>query len=105
MKDVGATLPRRDALDERIIGEVRSGKTTFGKGIIKTQTDVGGWPELKSVPAPKDSDGDGMPDQWESSHGLDPQNSADGPMDRDGDGYTNVEEYLNGIADSVISSL
>ena len=39
----GATLPRRDAHDVRIVGEVRSGKTTYGNGIISRQTDVGGW--------------------------------------------------------------
>ena len=45
----GATLPRRDAHDVRIVGEVRSGKTTYGNGIISRQTDVGGWPELRST--------------------------------------------------------
>lgn len=66
-------------------------------GIIDSQQDVGGWPELKSAAAPADSDHDGMPDAWEREHGLDPAN----PADRNGlgsNGYTNLENYLNSIA-------
>jgi hypothetical protein len=47
---------------------------------------------------PRDSDGDGMPDEWERQHGLNPNNPADGALDKNGDGYTNVEEYLNSLA-------
>jgi hypothetical protein len=65
---------------------------------------VGGWPELVSVPAPLDTDGDGMPDEWEGDMGLDPRSAADGSADADGDGYTNVEEYLNELAPSVYAN-
>jgi hypothetical protein len=58
---------------------------------------VGGWPQLKSAAAPADADSDGMPDEWETSRGLNPRDPADGPRDRDNDGYTNVEEYLNSL--------
>lgn len=99
----GASLPKRDAIDVRIVDEVRTGTATFGetyggggKGIIDSQGTVGGWPELSSQLAPEDSDGDGMPDAWEHGHGLDPNEKADGLKDHDGDGYTNIEEYLNG---------
>jgi pectate lyase len=92
----GATLPRRDAVDMRIVETVRTGKVTFGNGIIKTPADVGGWPEYRGVPPPVDSDHDGMPDAWERAHGFDPQNPADGIADADKDGYTNLEEFLNG---------
>lgn len=88
---VGATLPRRDALDARIVAEVRRRKGS----IIDSQTQVGGWPELRSKAAPVDSDNDGMPDSWESRHGLNPHDAADGATDKDSNGYTNVEEYLN----------
>ena len=57
--------------------------------------DVGGWPEYRSAEPPADGDHDGMPDAWETAHGLNPADPADGPADADGDGYTNVEEYLN----------
>jgi hypothetical protein len=95
----GCSLPNRDSIDTRIIEEVRSGKATRGNnGIITTPADVGGWPELKSAPAPADTDEGGMPDAWEKERGLDPSNGSDGSKDRDGDGYTNVEEYLNALA-------
>lgn len=64
---------------------------------MNSQSEVSGWPELRSTPAPKDADGDGMPDYWERHHGFDPNDPKDGARDRDGDGYTNLEEYLNGL--------
>jgi hypothetical protein len=88
----GAVLPERDAVDRRVVKEVRVGK---GR-LIDSQRDVGGWPELRSAPLPEDSDRDGMPDDWEKTHGLRPADSADGAADADGDGYTNVEEWING---------
>jgi pectate lyase len=79
--NAGAVLPKRDALDSRIVEETRGGFAIFGgqaykkerevadlsktTGIIDSQNDVGGWPELKSAPAPVDGDHDGMPDNWE----------------------------------------
>jgi pectate lyase len=112
LAQVGASLPKRDAVDRRIVEEVRAGAATYAggsyatdqdlvdpeakSGIIDSPLDVGGWPELKSLPAPTDGDGDGMPDDWENQYGLDANNAADGLKDGDNDGYTNVEEYLNG---------
>jgi pectate lyase len=96
LADAGATRPRRDSVDARIVHDVRTGTATFGNGIINTPADVGGWPSYHSVPAPTDSDHDGMPDAWERRHGLNPDDPSDGPKDHDRDGYTNLEEYLNG---------
>lgn len=73
----GASL-HRDALDRRVVEEVSHGIARFKgsvggiPGIIDSQQDVGGWPELKSLPYPEDSDGDALPDSWEIEHGLDP---------------------------------
>ena len=86
-------LPR-DAADARVINDV---KNRTG-GLVNTPGDVGGWPELKSTPAPLDADNDGMPDAWESSHGLNPNDAADGAKVAD-DGYTNLERYLNELAE------
>jgi pectate lyase len=113
LESVGASLPKRDTVDVRIVDETRNGYATYEGvtyknknrvpdkskkcGIIDSQTDVGGWPELKSLPAPLDSDGDGMPDEWEKRYGLDPRDASNASKDKDGDGYTNIEEYLNGI--------
>ncbi|MCA9430751.1 MAG: hypothetical protein KC940_09615, partial [Candidatus Omnitrophica bacterium] len=88
--DVGACLPRRDSVDERIIDQA---KKKTGR-IINSQSEVGGWPKLESQPAPPDRDHDGMPDKWEERMGFNPDDSADGTADSDGDGYTNLEEYL-----------
>lgn len=41
-----------------------------------------------------DSDGDGLPDEWEKKHGLNANDAADASADADGDGFTNREEYL-----------
>jgi len=91
LADVGASLPVRDAVDARIVSEVRN----RAGSVIDSQAQVGSWPEYRSAPPVLDSDHDGMPDDWEQRHGFDPQNSADGSSDKDGDGYTNVEEFLN----------
>lgn len=103
LREAGCSL-RRDAVDQRIVDEIRSGTASFGetygggeRGLIDSQETVGGWPELCSLPAPNDNDHDGMPDNWERKHGLDPFNGEDGARDSDGDGYTNLEEYLNEI--------
>jgi hypothetical protein len=96
LAQAGAVLPRRDAVDRRLVAEVRSGKPTFGIGIINTPADVGGWPAYRGGIAPPDGDHDGMPDAWERRHGLDETDPADGIRDSDEDGYTNLEEYLNG---------
>jgi pectate lyase len=89
----GASLPIRDTIDKRIIHEAETGTATFGgitygagKGIIDTQDDVGGWPQLFSAPAPSDGDHDGMSDQWETENGLNPASAADRNGDSDADG-------------------
>jgi hypothetical protein len=88
---VGASAPRRDSVDARIIDDVRNRTGS----IIDSQQQVGGWPELKSAAPPADSDDDGMPDSWERRYGLNPQDASDAAADKDHDGYTNLEEYLN----------
>lgn len=90
---VGAMLPTRDAVDSRVLGEV---KNRTGK-IINSQADVGGWPELKSLPAPTDSDNDGLPDTWETSRGMNAQDASDAATITPG-GYSNLELYLNELA-------
>jgi pectate lyase len=91
LESAGATLPKRDPVDARVVQEVRDGKV----GLVNSQTEVGGWPAYRSAEASKDSDSDGMPDEWETEHGL-KSNRADHNGDADGDGYPNLEEWLNG---------
>lgn len=112
LDNVGATLPKRDSVDARIVDETRGGYATYEgptyeqnrdvldpakkSGIIDSPADVGGWPELKSTPAPTDTDHDGMPDDWEIAKGLNPNNAAD-RNNIAADGYTMLEKYLNSI--------
>lgn len=94
----GATLPRRDAVDARVIETVRTGKVSGENGIIRDPAEVGGYPNYSFKPneVPADTDKDGMPDDWEQKHGLNPSDPSDSAADPDKDGYTNVEECLNG---------
>lgn len=103
LASAGALLPKRDTVDARIVEEVRTGTAKFGKnglGLIDSQNQIGGWPVLHSAPARQDQDRDGMADKWERRHGLDPTNPDDRNGDFDGDGYTNLEKYLNTLAQS-----
>jgi hypothetical protein len=87
----------RDAMNTRTVNEVRNGTGTLGKlddALLQL-----------APPVPADQDEDGMADDWENANGLNPNNPDDGVLDADGDGYTNVEEYLNELADSLLSSL
>src|SRR5262245_11798093 len=103
LADVGAIRPRQDSIDRRIIAEVRKRTNTYtgsrGRlpGIIDTPADAGGLPEYKSADPPVDGDHDGIPDDWEKAHGLDPKDKADGAAYRP-DGYTNLERFLNELA-------
>lgn len=95
----GASLSR-DAVDVRIVEEVKTGTSTFGRnGIIDSQVDVGGWPLLSSKEPLTDSDRDGIPDAWEIAHGLDPKDPKDGAQQAKGTYYTNLEVYLNNLVE------
>ncbi len=98
LENAGATLPRRDAVDQRIIQEVRTGKVTREdlKGIISNISEVGGYPEYKGVPIP-DLGPDGIPQSWKQKYGLDPSDSSLAAKDLAGDGYTVIEKYLAGL--------
>lgn len=121
--NAGATLPKRDPVDERIISTVRTGEVStkkpadledqlddvgytkervqdlielVDKGIITEPSQVGGYPQYKGQPH-ADTDKDGMPDAWESKHGLNPNDASDAAKDLSGDGYTNIEKFIYGI--------
>jgi len=118
--NVGATLPKRDPVDVRITEQVRTGKInapevktdtdfqfkvrklpkdSYKLGIITAPWQVGGYPEYKGTPY-KDSDNDGIPDSWEIAHGLNPHDASDATkLAKNGGGYTNIEVYLNTVAD------
>lgn len=103
LQQAGASL-KRDAADARIIEAVRSGQAIAGRnGIIDSQKEAGGWPLLQSLPAPADIDKDGMPDEWEIAHQLNPQNNNDASAYILDLQYTNIEVYLNSLVNKKIT--
>jgi hypothetical protein len=103
LEKVGANLPKRDSLDERILNDVRNriGRFVDVQGGFPHgtayQLTVNAWPTLQSTTAPKDSDLDGMPDEWESRYGLNPADPSDAAGYKLSKVFTNVEVYLNGL--------
>jgi hypothetical protein len=99
----------RDAVDIRVIDEVRNGTATYNgsvtgyPGLIDSQEDVGGWPVLNSLPAPLDTDGDGMPDAWEIEMKLDPNKANANGRDLS-TAYDNIEVYLHSLVKNIIQS-
>ena len=90
----------RDAVDTRILEEVRTGTYTYEGakgstgGLIDTQSDVGGWPELQTAARETDTDYDGIPDAWETKNGLDPNNPLDARKITLVTGHTNLDVYM-----------
>jgi len=101
LEKAGALLPKRDAIDARIVKEVKNNKPTgMGSlkkaGIIDDPSAVGGWPVYNAGTVATDTDHDGMPDTWETANGLDKTNAADRNKIHKS-GYTMLEVYLNGV--------
>ncbi len=85
----------RDEHDIRLFNQLKSlGKE--GK-IIDKEEDVGGIGTLNGGIAPKDSDSDGMPDEWEIANNLDPYDASDA-TEMTEDGYLWIEKYANSLA-------
>ena len=117
LANAGATLPKRDPVDQRVIEEVRTGKTgdmgkdtpitppkglaknnigTSGNGIITDIAQVGGYPDYKGDPITY-TQHDGIPDGWKKKYNLDVNDPDLASKDCNGDGYTNIEKYLDGL--------
>jgi hypothetical protein len=117
LANAGATLPRRDAVDARIVECVKTGKVwapgqlitppsikglaknnigTAGNGIITDISQVGGYPEYKGEPF-KDLGADGIPPGWKKKYQLDPNDAGLAAKDLQGDGYTVLDKYLDGL--------
>lgn len=79
----------RDAVDTRIAEEVKNGS---GK-LIDKPSDVGGWPDLDGTSAIADTDQDGIPDEWETKYGMNPNDVSDAGKISLVTGYTNIEVY------------
>ncbi|HEY1113744.1 MAG TPA: pectate lyase [Chitinophagaceae bacterium] len=103
LESVGAVLPKRDTLDQRILNEVRTrtgriidvqGGYPHGTSYEVSKT---AWPVLQSKEASRDSDSDGMPDAWEDKNGLNKQDPADASKNSLHKHYTNIEVYINSL--------
>jgi hypothetical protein len=92
LRNAGATRPRRDSVDARIISNVRNGT---GK-IINDEREVGGWPAYASGEPRVDTARDGIPDEWKKAHGLQ-LNDPNVANAVNADGYTMLEVYLNSL--------
>jgi hypothetical protein len=94
----GATLPKRDSVDERAIRETKTGKVDYaeGKGIITDISQVGGYPDYRGEPF-ADVGADGIPLSWKKKFNLDQNDAALAQKDLSGDGYTVVEKYLDDL--------
>jgi hypothetical protein len=112
----GASLDR-DVVDARYMEEAENGTATYTgsvtgkKGRIDRVADVEGYTEndfpTGSRPTGFDTDGDGMPDEWETAHGLNPNNAADGKtytLDSEKKWYTNLEVYLNVLVEDIMKA-
>jgi hypothetical protein len=92
----GCSFPERDTIDRRIINDVIN---QTGHSIANTSVQPeGGWPLLSSLPAPIDTDHDGMPDDWEIANGLNFSDATDRNLLAE-NGYTHLENYLNGLVE------
>lgn len=105
----GASLSR-DKVDQRILNEVKTGIEKYGSsyeggknGIIDSQNDVGGWPELKSTSPLSDSDNDGMPDSWEKENNLNPADASDNNKKTLDKNYSNIEVYNNSLVQHLMT--
>ncbi len=100
ISNVGPTVPKRDQVDSLIVAEVAS-RGTQGWYIYR-ETDMplinGGLGKVTGATAPPDSDADGIPDAWETSHGLNKNNKADATaFSTSSPGYLNIEVYVNSL--------
>lgn len=108
LSDVGCNQPEIDNHDARMVSETLNRTTstqgyyTHKQGLIDRESDAEGFAGLniitESRPSNWDTDQDGMPDWWESAYGTNP-NVADNNGDLSGNNYTNLEEYLNWLAE------
>ncbi len=101
LENAGA-LPH-DSADEKFINDYRNFSGNLGADSL-SQDEITVVPPETGTPPP-DTDRDGMPDDWETDNGLDPNEPNDANGDLDGDGYTNIEEYLNSLSPGLPTSV
>lgn len=110
----GGCCLRRDAIDKRVVNDVRTGGYSYISGnkgsngstggLIDAPEDVGGYVEYMATELELrnklDSDGDGIPDNWEDMYGLDPSDPNDA-LKTHKSGYSWLEYYLSTLVNSI----
>ena len=107
----------RDDVDSRYMEEARTGTATYKgsvtneDGLIDIVADVNGYTEdnfpSETRPEGFDTDQDGMPDEWETANGLDPNNPDDAnlyTLYTEKGWYTNVEVYINSLVEHIVKA-
>jgi PKD repeat protein len=101
LNNVGAMVPIRSPIDQAIIDDVKLGRVTGNPGYSWPDNNTRNlpYPDPSGVtrPASYDTDRDGMPNEWEESHGLDPNDESDGSIIT-ADGYSHLEHYLHSLS-------
>ena len=104
LNSAGATYPHRDAVDARVVAQVKTDTGTY----INTPNEVGGYPAEYAEADKPDTDKDGIPDDWEKEHGLDPKDGTDSRTlcltnkdDKETYGYAWIEVYFNELVGEV----
>lgn len=96
----GVTYPRRDAIDARVVAQVENNTGFY----INTQDEVGGYcAPTVSRAADFDTDSDGIPDAWETAHGLNPNDATDSATLNE-EGYAWIEVYFNELVKDVVAA-
>jgi len=91
----GVIHPVRDMVDQRILDDIKNGTGHM----IDSQNQVGAWPAYRNGAYPQDTDNDGIPDEWELAHGLNPDFAGDANSNTHlaPSGYSWIEEYINSL--------
>lgn len=107
LKYAGACY-KRDEVDRRLRWEALKGIAYYNgsngsqNGLIDSQEDVGGWPTLQDTGKLTDSDNDGIPDEWETAHGLTVGQNNSKTFYLDSKGYyTDLEVYANYLVQDI----
>ncbi|UKK54662.1 fibronectin type III domain-containing protein [Prevotella sp. E2-28] len=95
---VGPSLPVRDEVDKYLVDEMKSFGTLGSTDGISDEKSLphGGTGVLYPGEKPLDSDGDGIPDEWEIANNLNPNNALDAKAIA-ANGYANIENYVFSI--------
>ena len=98
----------RDSYDYIIASDVENCEATFtgdglDQGFVNSQDDCGGWPILSGAAKKKDTDKDGIPDDWETANGMNPNSATDAKTYTVDPNkyYTNIEVYLNWLVEEI----